>query len=315
MSIPVGWYSQPDGRERWWDGYQWTEDFAPAAKTSVRTSATGDTPVRPSFENGPVIPMSVPLTPAPQVAPVPVQVKGSNGLAIAGFVLALLGALSSVIPIVDIGGDFLALLGLIFGVIGLVQSGKRDADKGLSIAAIILAVVAFVVSIVVSTSVVATVNKAVKNLPSASGTPSASGKPIAKVGDTITLNGMDTGSKAKITAVKVVDPTTSTDGISTPAAGSRYVAVEFQIQNTGTVPYEDAPDNGAKVIDTSGHQFDSTTVISVSAGPLFEATVTLRPGEKAVGYTVFEVPKTSRVARVQFAMDSGYADSGQWTVK
>ena len=86
------------------------------------------------------------LNPTPQSVQVQVVTKGSNGLAVAGFVLALLGALSSFIPLVNIFGDFLAVLGLIFGIIGLVQSGKRAAGKGLSIAAIILAVVAFLTS-------------------------------------------------------------------------------------------------------------------------------------------------------------------------
>jgi hypothetical protein len=98
------------------------------------------------------------VEPSPSSLQAPVQTTGSNGLAIAGFVLALLGALSSFIPIVNIGGDFLAFLGLIFGVIGLVQSGKRVAGKALSIAAIILAVAAFVISIVVNTATVSAVN-------------------------------------------------------------------------------------------------------------------------------------------------------------
>ena len=68
--------------------------------------------------------------------------------------------------------------------------------------------------------------------------PSATVKATAKLGGAITLNGIMPGTKAVVTAIKVVDPTTSTDG-STPAAGSRYVAVQFQIQNTGTPAYGD----------------------------------------------------------------------------
>ena len=30
MSTPAGWYPQDDGRQRYWDGTQWTEHFAPA---------------------------------------------------------------------------------------------------------------------------------------------------------------------------------------------------------------------------------------------------------------------------------------------
>ena len=320
MSTPAGWYPQPDGRERWWDGYQWTEDFAPAASPPVTIPATDDAPAGSPPMNVPPATVTEQQSPEPQAGPgpgpVPVVVKGSNGLAVAGFVLALLGALTSLIPIVNLGGDLLAVLGLVFGVIGLVQSGSRGAGKGLSVAAISLAVVAFAVSAVVNTSAVSTLNTAVKNLPSAPATTAAPATGSAKIGDTLTLKGMDTGSKAEITAMKFVDPATATGGIDTPAAGSRYVAVEFQIQNTGTATYDDSPDNNARVADISGHLFDSTIVSSISSGPLFPATVQLRPGQKAVGYVVFEVPVASKIARVQFTPDSGFADdSGQWLVR
>jgi len=317
MSTPAGWYPQPDGRERWWDGYQWTEDFAPADATPVTIPATGESPSPPSSGNEPVIPVSDQWPPPPpQTVAVQGEVKGTNGLAVAGFVLALLGALSSFIPIVNLGGDLLAVLGLIFGIIGLVKSSSNGSGKGLSIAAIILAVVAFVISFVINTSTVTALNTAVKNLPSAPATSATTANSSANIGDTVTLKGIDAGSKAEVTAMKVVDPATPTSEFDTPAAGSRYVAVEFQIQNTGTVAYDDSPGNSAKVADTSGHQFDSTIVDSVSAGPLFPVTLKLSPGEKAAGYLVFEVPRTSKVANVQFTLDSGYADdTGKWTVK
>jgi hypothetical protein len=150
-------------------------------------------------------------------------------------------------------------------------------------------------------------------------TPSATDAPktttTGKLGATLALTGMDAGVKAAVTATRVVDPTTSPDGFDTPAAGRRYVAVQFQIQNTGTQVYDDAPDNCAKVLDGDGHAYEATTVYAVTAGPLFEATVALQPGQKVSGYVVFEVPTTAKVAKVQFTMDSGYADdAGVWTV-
>ena len=173
MSSQAGWYPQPDGQHRYWDGKQWTEHLAPPASTPLATPATGGEPARSSYENPRVSSISDQLTAAPQLAPVAVEIRGSNGLAVAGFVLALLGALGSFIPIVNIGGDFLALLGLIFGIIGLVQSGKRRAGKGLSIAAIVLAVAAFLVSTLVNTATVTALDTAVKNINSGQGAPAA----------------------------------------------------------------------------------------------------------------------------------------------
>lgn len=98
------------------------------------------------------------LTPTATHVQAPAETKGSNGLAVAGFVLALLGALSSFIPLVNIFGDFLALLGVIFGIVGLVTSRSKGAGKGRSIAAIILAVAAFVISITVNIAAAAVVS-------------------------------------------------------------------------------------------------------------------------------------------------------------
>jgi len=38
LSNPAGWYPQPDGRQRYWDGEQWTEIFAQDV-TPVTTAA------------------------------------------------------------------------------------------------------------------------------------------------------------------------------------------------------------------------------------------------------------------------------------
>lgn len=27
MRAPAGWYDDGQGRQRWWDGYQWTESY------------------------------------------------------------------------------------------------------------------------------------------------------------------------------------------------------------------------------------------------------------------------------------------------
>lgn len=94
----------------------------------------------------------------------------------------------------------------------------------------------------------------------------------------------------------------------------RYVAVQFEIRNTGTISYDDAPMNGAKVADAEGQQFEPALVMKIASGPLLPAGVKLTPGGKALGYLVFEVPKGSKVATVQFAMDSGFSETGEWRV-
>jgi hypothetical protein len=134
----------------------------------------------------------------------------------------------------------------------------------------------------------------------------------AKVGDTISLKGTGDGTKLDVTVVKVADPAKSSDEFTTPDAGKRYVGVQFRLVNTGSAAYDDSPSNGAQLADSGGQRFDATFA-DITAGPSMASAVKLQPGGKALGWIVFEVPKGSNVATVQFTMNSGFADqTGEW---
>jgi hypothetical protein len=44
MSSQAGWYPQPDGQQRYWDGQQWTENFAPGVTPETPTGVFPETP-------------------------------------------------------------------------------------------------------------------------------------------------------------------------------------------------------------------------------------------------------------------------------
>lgn len=145
--------------------------------------------------------------------------------------------------------------------------------------------------------------------------PVASASPTpAAVGGTLSLTGINKGEKIDVTVVKVVDPAHGTE-LSSPAPRMRLVAVQFRLRNTGSVTYHDAPANGAKVVDAKGQGFDAAIADTTSAGPNFPATTTISPKGTALGFVVFEVPTGSKIATIQFALDSGFSnDVGQWKV-
>jgi hypothetical protein len=142
--------------------------------------------------------------------------------------------------------------------------------------------------------------------------PPAAETRTAVVGDPLVLNGMTDGSQVTVTVVKVVT-TAKADEYMAPEPGNRFAAVKFQIVNTGTVAYNDSPSNGAVVIDADAQQFTSSVWAAKGLVEL-PATVKLAPGGKAVGYVTFEVSKASVLTGVQFGMDSGYADTGEWKI-
>jgi len=53
MSTPAGWYPQPDGQQRYWDGQQWTENFAPGVTPETPTGVMPATPAGVPSETHP----------------------------------------------------------------------------------------------------------------------------------------------------------------------------------------------------------------------------------------------------------------------
>jgi hypothetical protein len=86
--IPAGWYQNNSGRLQWWDGTQWTENFAPMPTTSY-----------PPYSPGYSQPYGPDLY-APGRIP--------------GFVLAVIAMVFFAVPII----------GMPCGIIGLVQSRR-----------------------------------------------------------------------------------------------------------------------------------------------------------------------------------------------
>lgn len=107
-AVPAGWHlDHASGRQRWWDGTKWTENFAPAAGAQ-------------SSEN--------------------------NGFATAALVLGILGFLLTPIPFfigLFLGGP-LDILGIIFGIIGIMKANRIGKGSAASIWGLVLSALAFV---------------------------------------------------------------------------------------------------------------------------------------------------------------------------
>lgn len=136
---------------------------------------------------------------------------------------------------------------------------------------------------------------------------------LATVGDSITLTGQN-DEKISVTLVKIVTKAAPANDFEQPDSGKHYAAVQFRITNTGSVPFSDAPDNDAKVIDTAGEAFD-TDVADTTAGASLSGTVNIAPGDSQLGYITFQVADGATIAKVQFTIDSGFGNTAQWTVR
>lgn len=94
-------------------------------------------PVQPGYDHLP-----------PGYPPPTQQPRPQNGLGTAAFVLGLLAALFSWIPIVGVIGWPLSILGLVFGIVGITKVNRKLAtNKGLAISGTALAAVGLVLCI------------------------------------------------------------------------------------------------------------------------------------------------------------------------
>ncbi|MCX4687441.1 DUF4352 domain-containing protein [Kitasatospora purpeofusca] len=143
--------------------------------------------------------------------------------------------------------------------------------------------------------------------------PAEAAKAPAKVGDTIALKStLEKGNTADVTALKLVDPAQSSNEYLHAEDGKHYVAVQFQIKPTGAKAYSEAPWSAAKVVDDQGQAY-GPTLAETKAGPSFQTPTNIASGETGKGFVVFEVPNGTKLDKVQFSLDNGFADQvGQW---
>lgn len=244
-----------------------------------------------------------------QAAPVPQQqytgpAKRSNGLAIAGFVLALLGALTSFIPLVNIFGGFLAFLGLIFGIIGLIKSRSRGAGKGLSIAAIVLAVVAFVISVLVNIAAAAVLDTAVKDIGAGENVPAAV---TGKIGQSV----KDGDFTFVVQSVKC-GMTTSGGSIPSKPQGE-FCAVKVSVSNHGKEAQMFDASQVEGFIAASKYEADSGA--SMMANPNTDTFLNnINPGNSIKAIVLIDVPVGKQLETVELH-DSLFSEGTSVSVK
>ncbi|MBO9577958.1 MAG: DUF4190 domain-containing protein [Microbacteriaceae bacterium] len=126
------WYPDPggSGQLRFWDGGAWTAHLRPTQAFAAAPSGYGAQPGHPPYQPG--YAAYPPAYPAYGPAPVPV----TNGMAVASFVLSLVGLVVAFVG---------PLLAIIFGHVALSQiKAKGEGGRGLAIAGLVIGYIGFV---------------------------------------------------------------------------------------------------------------------------------------------------------------------------
>jgi Domain of unknown function (DUF4352) len=217
------------------------------------------------------------------------QPKRSNGMAVAGFVLALLGAIGSFIPFANIFFALLALLGLIFGIVGLVKAGRLGAGKGLSIAAIILSVLALVISLVVDVATARWMGESGKNFAAsqnaAAPVTGTVGQPVKDGDFTFVVKSVKCGLKTYAEAL----PTQPLD---------EFCAVEMSVKNHGrdTQAFDEAMVQGF----VAGRMYEADIKATKAANPSISGLRrSIKPGSSLQVVVLIDVPAGKRLDTVE----------------
>ncbi|MFD0472727.1 DUF4352 domain-containing protein [Nonomuraea thailandensis] len=137
----------------------------------------------------------------------------------------------------------------------------------------------------------------------------------SRPGGTVTLTGLESGSKMAVTLNQIYHDAAPTADGAQPRPGNRLAAVQLTLTNKGRVVYNDAPMNGAVLIDSGSQQYPFS-ISRVEQGLPFHWMTSIKPGDSLKGTVVFEVPEDAELVRFQFALNSGYAQQrGEWSLR
>jgi hypothetical protein len=266
---------------------------------------------------------------APPSAPVDAP-KGSNGLAVAGFILGLLGLLGSFIPVVNIGAIILAVIGMVLAGIGLARSKAARSGKGLAIAGLILGALAIVIAIAIDAAVGSAFHKATSTSvdtstvktpgASTSASTSASGGEVKTHLGTSRTNPAPLGSTitggdwtVRINSVTTIDADSL--GQSAPA-GKTLLMVNMTATYNGHDSQGDSAWASVKYVAPDGKSFDGTDEDKLWIPKNeFSLTKTLYHGGTETGNELIAIPSDNWQAGVLAVSPALLSDDTFLTLK
>lgn len=168
----------------------------------------------------------------------PTSSKGKSAMGIAGFVIGLVALCTSFLPIINNFSAFLAVIGFVFAAIGTVACVRgKKGGKGLSIAGLIICIVAFAV-------VLATQSMYSKALDDAASGPSVTSTSQSGASGSVDAASEGGSSAQKANELSVGTTATLSNGLKVTVdsitgglanySGEEFASVSVTYENTGS---------------------------------------------------------------------------------
>jgi Domain of unknown function (DUF4352) len=136
----------------------------------------------------------------------------------------------------------------------------------------------------------------------------------AGIGDTLTLISPD-GAQIAATLRGVVDPAPFEQPFA-PPAGTRLVAIELRIENSGDQDYMDTPGSGAALLTADGTAYGTGITPTTRCEDL--GSPVLHPGDRVSGCLTFDVPEGEEARYFTLTSNAGFtpeAERGIWQLE
>ena len=138
------------------------------------------------------------------------------------------------------------------------------------------------------------------------------------VGDTLALQGSGlsgsndhTKSRIRVTLKGIKGPF---KGFDVPA-GRQVIGVELKFVNVGRLRYDNPLPHGDLTV-AGGENAKQTNLIAIGAkSPCDNPSVKLEKGQSKSVCIAFEVPKADKPQSFQYVADSGFGDTGLWSLR
>jgi Domain of unknown function (DUF4352) len=108
------------------------------------------------------------------------------------------------------------------------------------------------------------------------------------------------GTKLKVTLMRVIDPATGADPYTKAAKGKHFVAVQLKVDNVGRLKYQNNANNETTIVLSDGSRIDADYNPMVQCGNFDNGQVVLAAGDSKSGCVSFQVAGGESVAKVEY---------------
>jgi len=123
------------------------------------------------------------------------------------------------------------------------------------------------------------------------------------------------GNVYRVTLVRVVDPATGADQLSSPESGKRFVGLVFSVKAVTGSPQDEDANTDAVASGGNGQTYSAAFQALAGYTNFDHGAIHVAQGETVTGSVTFQVPNGVQVSNVRWTTLSGFGSMVEWNVR